>query len=811
MPNPDGTQTPAERQKALMATARPAGFSSPEASQNAWMGFDDNHYKQQIDAQIADGRRLAGQHTYDKENNVQNELFGNLSDAEAQAKQQGDFGLGTNNNAATAAMLGNAQATGDKYSSVFGAAANNAAALSGAAGARGTQMYAGDTSAYGAGLAAAQQDRGMQTGAYGALMDFANRGPGPSAAEAQLAQATGANTQNALALARSGRGMGGGAAAMRQAIAQNAATQQGAVGQAAELRANENTAFQGQRLNAMSGAGTVAGQVVQGDQGTAASGLSGAQYATNTKLQGTQLNDASSQAWALQQQQAQQQGLGAEVGAQTQQLNINASALAGRESQWASANQEHATDAGVSTQAGIADANRQSAYFAAGMSAAAPVIAAVSDERVKTNVMPLGSPAQPTGSQVQPLNNQAPAQPASAASSPQGPTNAQKDEAQHEATGGTVGQVGGAVAGTAIGGPIGGVIGSVIGKALGKFIGSDIRSKDNIQPLGVGASRFAKYLQADNRQDTVDPWEKLNALSTQYGAGGVASDPKAVKDYAKVPAKRFADVPAPPTARFADPPASRASSGDPYEALVKFGASAPSESTRLPASQEAGFQKWLKANNVRDLDNPESHYDYRGAYLAGVGRGSRTGHFPDTFKQHGHPTFSVESQYSKSSNDGGTWNGERFSPAVSPRAPDTDALDAAFTREGGRPIVSEGDKLLADSARNAPGSMYEYKDPADGAGTYTGPMAQDLARHPVTQGVVGQDPNSGKLYVDGARAALTGMAQNHSQQNQLDALDAKIAKLHDLISGSSPYPEPTAPDADGLDDARRRYPRAAAY
>lgn len=737
MPNPDGTQTAAERQMALMATSGYTGTANNSAAGKSSLSTDPR-----TTLYDKNGVMLPGSHGADGSLTVQNELYGNLSDAEALAKREGDFGLGTNNNAATAAMLGNAQATGDKYSSAFGADATNAGALSAAAGARGTQMYGGNTAAYSAGLGAAQQDRGMQTGAYGALMNFANQGPGDSAAQAQLAQATGANTQNALALARSGRGMGGSAAGLRQAMAQNAVTQQSAAGQAAELRANENTAYQAQRLSAMGQAGGIAGQTVQGDQGTAASGLSGAQYATNTALQGTQLNDAASQAWAMQQQQAQQQGLGAEVGSQTQQLNVNASALAGRESNWASANQEHATDAGVSTQAGIADANRQQAYVGAGVSAAGGVIAAASDERVKTNITPLG------GGQVQPLGNQAPAQSASAeaASSPQGPTNAQKDQAQSQATGGTVGQVGGAAVGTVVGGPVGGAIGSVIGKyagsKIGGLVGSDIRSKDNVRPLSYRgddrpdygdrdsdsglpplsvrdpnnpSQRISPYASAWQSSETAgrkDSYDALLSLAEKHGVA-TATDQKDVAKYAAIPAKRFpGDI--------VDP--------------------------------------WAK-DEQRD-----SGADAVGAGLSAAG--------------------------------------DSLSPGTSGRS------YQRFAR-GDHPILSEGDKLLADSARNAPGSMYEYKDPSDGAGTYTGPMAQDLARHPVTRGVVGQDPNSGKLYVDAARAALTGMAQNHSQQNQLDALDAKINSVRGLLSGSSPYATPTGPDTDSLDDARKRYPRAA--
>src|SRR5436190_148234 len=81
------------------------------------------------------------------------------------------------------------------------------------------------------------------------------------------------------------------------------------------------------------------------------------------------------------------------------------------------------------------------------------------------------------------------------------------------------------------------------------------------------------------------------------------------------------------------------------------------EVTAVPPDREAAFRDWVKSNNVTDLDNTDSHYDYRGAFLAGVSP-TPDGHWPDTFKQHGHPTFSIESQYSTGPQDGGHWVGE---------------------------------------------------------------------------------------------------------------------------------------------------------
>lgn len=87
---------------------------------------------------------------------------------------------------------------------------------------------------------------------------------------------------------------------------------------------------------------------------------------------------------------------------------------------------------------------------------------------------------------------------------------------------------------------------------------------------------------------------------------------------------------------------------------------APWETTALPPDQERQFREWASSRKITDVDHPESRYDYRGFWLNGGRSSSADGHFPDTFKQHGHPTFSEESRYSLGRGDGGTWNGEQF-------------------------------------------------------------------------------------------------------------------------------------------------------
>jgi hypothetical protein len=92
-----------------------------------------------------------------------------------------------------------------------------------------------------------------------------------------------------------------------------------------------------------------------------------------------------------------------------------------------------------------------------------------------------------------------------------------------------------------------------------------------------------------------------------------------------------------------------------------------SETTKLNPEDEREFQEWVEKNQIMDLDHPQSYYDYRGLFLLDRDAiSSPELHFPDLFKQHGHPTFSEESVYSSGPGDGGTWggpDGETFIPS----------------------------------------------------------------------------------------------------------------------------------------------------
>lgn len=97
---------------------------------------------------------------------------------------------------------------------------------------------------------------------------------------------------------------------------------------------------------------------------------------------------------------------------------------------------------------------------------------------------------------------------------------------------------------------------------------------------------------------------------------------------------------------------------------------AGNERTALTPADELTFQLWARRNGIRDVDHPQSFYDYRGYWKSVASKGGDQRqtyadgpHFPDTYKQHGHPTFSVESQYSAGPWDGGRWRGESYVPA----------------------------------------------------------------------------------------------------------------------------------------------------
>jgi hypothetical protein len=100
---------------------------------------------------------------------------------------------------------------------------------------------------------------------------------------------------------------------------------------------------------------------------------------------------------------------------------------------------------------------------------------------------------------------------------------------------------------------------------------------------------------------------------------------------------------------------------------------APRDTTPLTPAAEKKFRAWTRQMGVTDADEPNAFYDYRGAYKAGVKPGADR-HWPDTFKQHGHPTFSNESQYA-GEGEGGAWAPDgRFLPPLPRSLPPVDVI-----------------------------------------------------------------------------------------------------------------------------------------
>ncbi len=224
------------------------------------------------------------------------------------------------------------------------------------------------------------------------------------------------------------------------------------------------------------------------------------------------------------------------------------------------------------------------------------------------------------------------------------------------------------------------------------------------------------------------------------------------------------------------------------------------ETTQLAPAQEAAFQQWAKRSGIRDLDDPRSHYDYRGAYLAGM-RPSANMHWPDTFKQHGHPTFSVESKYSAGPDDGGSWDGETYTPQRTTPRVDVDALDAAQRSQGG-PV---------NDLRPAVGYTYQYKDPTmPGAkpGRVAGPMAQDL-EHTIAADAV-QDTPQGKM-VNTPRLTMHNTSAIGEQQTEIEKLKAQL----DALASNKPaayLPTASVPRVSRVNpQTLTRLPDAGAY
>lgn len=152
--------------------------------------------------------------------------------------------------------------------------------------------------------------------------------------------------------------------------------------------------------------------------------------------------------------------------------------------------------------------------------------------------------------------------------------------------------------------------------------------------------------------------------------------------------------------------AARKALQDPFIAAARAALAHRRETTKLGPADEELFRAWARRSGVTDVD--VAPYDYRGWWKESGGISAplmKFGeeHFPDTWKQHGHPTFSVESRYARPGDPtAGSWRGETFIPGRSRRpAPFVERQPEAYqTREGQKGLAElapSGARGLAES------------------------------------------------------------------------------------------------------------------
>lgn len=278
------------------------------------IGQDQNYVGNMSAQQVALGQQAQAGYQ-----GLQNQAQGIGQGAASYANSQAGLANATALGAMGAANQGanQLQNTGLSYA---GGIQNTAGQLSNQAAALGQQARSA------LGQSAPTLNYGQQNGALDASQTYARQlagqQQGPSGAQAMLNQGTNESLANSLALARSGRGWGGSAAGMAQALNANAATMQNASNQAALLKAQETAQWNAQQANNLQAAAGI--QQGAGSQFGAQTNY-GAQVAQNQQ----QINNQQNQALNSLALTGQQAALGgqvnaANVGMQGVQAGVNA-------------------------------------------------------------------------------------------------------------------------------------------------------------------------------------------------------------------------------------------------------------------------------------------------------------------------------------------------------------------------------------------------------------------------------------------------------------------------------------------------------
>lgn len=184
--------------------------------------------------------------------------------------------------------------------------------------------------------------------------------------------------------------------------------------------------------------------------------------------------------------------------------------------------------------------------------------------------------------------------------------------------------------------------------------------------------------------------------------------------------------------------------------------------------REPDFQAWAASRNI---DPTQGHYDYRGAFNAGV-EPNADGHWPDTFKQHGHETFSNESQYSERPGEGGSWQGEKYIPA-GPRV--MAAKEMPTTKPGGG-----AGSYAKQFAVGAAGGLARFVP------FVAGQTARDLARTGKAAMALAKAAGSGAAPPDALDQALKGATEEYGGGGQLPGIEPIAARPRHLTGGNQP-------------------------
>jgi hypothetical protein len=254
-------------------------------------------------------------------------------------------------------------------------------------------------------LDATRASAGGVTGVGDRLLEMSRAPRGPSAAEAQLRAGNAALGNQNLALATSGRGLGGGAAARRAAMAQNAQSSGAMSAQLSTLRAQEEA----QHVQQQQGAAAAAGQAYGAAGGINAGIMSGVAGARSASI-----GDATSRGVGLiNEGNAGMAGGAATIGAGGT-LNLSGvgqgatTELAGQ--QLTNDANKAALDAGVAKEVNITNrirgdqenssaiadrsVQKEGAYLSAGGSFLTSLGATFSDRRAKTDVARVKAPVE---------------------------------------------------------------------------------------------------------------------------------------------------------------------------------------------------------------------------------------------------------------------------------------------------------------------------------------------------------------------------------------------------------------------------------